>query len=626
MTTTVDSAFIRRAVELADLNAVRVALYQHTKDPELVALPTAINLDADQRELLIAKAVAWLEQNAGPGMPAEPPADELRMLMNMATKEEMGDLEYEARKDLPAFKDFPWTTTWTGAKPELPEGFKVAIVGSGFSGIAMGVQMELLGIPYVVLDKQPDAGGTWSVNRYPDIRVDTISITYEYSFEKNFKWSEYFGRGEEVRNYLNYISEKYGVRKNTRFNHTLTGAEWDDDRAVWKLVASTPDGDVAIEANYLINALGTFNNPLFPNFDGIDSFKGRIVHPARWPEDLDLTGKRVAVIGNGSTGVQMVWTIATERGAKSVSVFQRTPQWISPRDKYGAPVEPEIRWLLDNFPGYWNWWRYMAIAALFGTHGFLVPDEEWQSKGGHWNPMNDKLRDDLTAYIKAQTDGRQDLIDRLIPDYAPFSRRPVVDNNWYKALTLDHVELVTDPIARFTPEGVQTEDGSVREFDVVITATGFDIIKYLYPATYRGKGGIDVQDFWSTDGPRAYLSMMVPEFPNMFMLYGPNSQPLSGGTGLPIWYVIWSAYAASCMVKAIESGKSRVEVKLEAYERYNKALDAEASKLLLMQEEGAPDKNYYINEFGRMQVNAPWYGPEYHRLCTEIEWGDLEIS
>lgn len=625
MDTTVDSAFIRRAVELADLNAVRVALYQHTHDPELAALPTAVNMSADERELLIGKAVAWLEKNAGPGMPPEPPEAELRELMNMATKEEMGDLEFEARRDLPAFKEFPWTTSWTGEKPKLPEGFRVAVIGSGFSGIAMGVQLELLGIPYVVLDKQPEPGGTWSVNRYPDIRVDTISITYEYSFEKNYPWTEYFGRGEEVRSYLDYISDKYGVKKNTRFNHTLQKATWDQDRKVWVLEASTPDGTVTLDANVLVNALGTFNNPLFPDFEGMDGFRGQIIHPARWPENVDFTGKRVAVIGNGSTGVQMVWTIATERGAKNVSVFQRTPQWISPRDKYGAPVEPEIRWLLDNFPGYWNWWRYMAIAALFGTHGFLVADEEWRAQGGKWNPMNDKLRDDLTAYIKAQTGGRQDLIDRLIPDYAPFSRRPVVDNNWYKALTLDNVELVTDQIVRFTPEGIETADGKVRELDIVITATGFDVIKYLYPAKYTGKDGIDVQDFWSTDGPRAYLSMMVPNFPNMFMLYGPNSQPLSGGTGLPIWYVIWSAYAARCVVRMLEEGKSEVEVKLDAYERYNKALDAEASRLLLMQEEGAPDKNYYINEYGRMQVNAPWYGPEYHRLCTQIEWDDLEI-
>ena len=554
MATTVDSAFIRRAVELADLNAVRVALYQHTGDPELAALPMAINLDAAQRELLIDKAVAWLEVNAAPGMPPEPPEAELRALMNMATKEEMGDLEFEARRDLPAFKDFPWTTSWTNGKPELPEGFHVVVIGSGFSGIAMGVQLELLGIPFTVLDRQPEPGGTWSVNRYPDIRVDTISITYEYSFEKNYKWSEYFGRGAEVQQYLDYISDKYGVKKNTRFNHTLEKSTWNEDRATWTVEASTPDGPAVFEANYVINALGTFNNPLFPKFEGMESFQGQIIHPARWPHDADLDGKRVAVIGNGSTGVQMVHTIATERGATHVDVYQRTPQWISPRAGYGKPVEPEIRWLLDNFSGYWNWWRYMAIAALFGTHGFIIPDEEWKAKGGKFNPMNDKLRDDLTAYIKDQTGGRQDLIDRLIPEYAPFSRRPVVDNNWYKALTLDHVDLVTDPIARLVPEGIQTEDGTVREVDVIITATGFDVIKYLYPMKTYGKGGLDIHDFWSTDGPRAYLSMMVPNFPNMFMLYGPNSQPLSGGTGLPIWYVIWSAYAAQCMVTAIEQG------------------------------------------------------------------------
>jgi 4-hydroxyacetophenone monooxygenase len=619
-----DSDFIRRAVELADLNAARVALYQQTGDAELAALPVAANLDDAQRELLIGKVVAWLEQNAGPGMPAEPPEAELRSLMTMATQAEMSDLEFEARRDLPAFKEFPWTTDWTNGKPELPEGFHVVVIGSGFSGIAMGVQLERLGIPFTVLDKQPEAGGTWSVNRYPDIRVDTISITYEYSFEKNYPWSEYFGRGAEVRHYLNHISEKYGVMKNTRFNHTLERSTWDDERAVWTVEASSPDGTVTLEANYVINALGTFNNPRFPDFEGIESFSGQIIHPARWPHDTDLTGKRVAVIGNGSTGVQMVYTIA--ESASHVDVYQRTPQWISPRAGYGKAVEPEIRWLLDNFTGYWNWWRYMAIAALFGTHGYILPDDAWKAQGGKVNPMNDKLRDDLTAYIKAQTGGREDLIDRLVPDYAPFSRRPVVDNNWYKALTLDHVELVTDPIVRLTPTGIETADGTVREVDVIVTATGFDIIKYLYPAKTTGKDGLDIHDFWSTDGPRAYLSMMVPNFPNMFMLYGPNSQPLSGGTGLPIWYVIWSAYAATCIVEAIEHGKSRVEVKLEAYERYNKALDQEASTLLLLQEEGAPDKNYYINEFGRMQVNAPWYGPEYHRLCTEIDWDDLTIT
>ena len=624
MGTTVDAAFIRRAVELADLNAVRVALFQHTGDPELAALPVAASLDDAGRELLIDKAVAWLETNAGPGMPDEPPETELRALMNMATAEEMPDLEFEARRELPGFNAFPWTADWTGEKPELPEGFLVAVIGSGFSGIAMGVQLELLGIPYVVLDRRAEPGGTWTVNRYPDVRVDTISITYEYSFEKNYPWSEYFGRGAEVREYLDHVSNKYGVREHTRFERDLKRASFDEMRDVWVLEVESPDGLEIIEANAIVNAVGTFANPKLPHFEGQESFTGPMIHPSRWPEDFDATGKRIAIIGNGSTGVQLLAPVAAE--ADQVFVFQRTPQWIAPRDKYGQAVEPEIRWLQDNFPGYWNWWRYMAIAALFGTHGYLIPDEDWKAQGGHFNPMNDKLRATLTAYIEAQTNGDEDLMSQLVPDYAPFSRRPVVDNGWYRALTCDNVELVTDGIARLTPTGVETVDGQVFDVDMIVTATGFDIIKYLWPADYVGRDGLSVHDFWSTDGPRAYLSMMAPNFPNMFMLYGPNSQPVSGGTGLPIWYVLWSAYSAQCLVRMIEEGKSRVEVKMEAFERYNTALDEESQKLLLLRDEGAPDKNYYVNEFGRMQVNAPWYGPEYQRMCSRPDWDDIDLT
>jgi 4-hydroxyacetophenone monooxygenase len=621
---TVDPAFIRRAVELADLNAVRVALYQHTGDPELAELPKALVMDDGQRALLIDKAVAWLLDHAGPAALEEPPEDELRVLMNMATQETMGDLEFAARRELPAFKPFPLMTRWTDGTPELPDGFRVLIIGSGFSGLATAVQMEQLGIPYVLLERRAEPGGTWSINRYPDIRVDTISITYEFAFEKEYRWSEYFGKGPEVRAYLDLISKKYGVYDNTRFERNVVKATFDETRDVWVVEAETPDGLETIEGNVIVNAVGTFTNPKLPNFEGQDSFDGVVIHPSRWPEDIDLTGKRVAVIGNGSTGVQLLAPIAED--AEQVFVFQRTPQWISPRDKYGQLMEPEVRWLIDNFPGYWNWWRYMAIAALFLTHGFVVPDEEWVAQGGKWNPMNDQLRSDLTAYIHAQTGGDQDLIDRLVPEYAPFSRRPVVDNGWYRALTRDNVELVTDPIARFTPKGVETDDGSVYDVDVVITATGFEVIQYLYPAAYTGVGGLNIHDYWSNDGPRAYLSMMVPHFPNMFMLYGPNSQPLSGGTGLPVWYVIWASYAAQLIVRMVEEGKTRVDVKESAYLRYNEALDQEASKLLLLNDAGAPDKNYYVNEFGRLQMNAPWYGPEFHRMCTHVDWDDLELT
>ena len=166
--------------------------------------------------------------------------------------------------------------------------------------------------------------------------------------------------------------------------------------------------------------------------------------------------------------------------------------------------------------------------------------------------------------------------------------------------------MVTDPIARLTPTGIETADGTVREVDTIVTAIGFEIVQFLWPADYIGRDGLNVHDFWSKDGPRAYLSMMVPNYPNMFMLYGPNSQPLSGGTGLPIWYQVWSGYAAQCIVRMLEEGQTSVEVTMDAYERYNEALDKEASKLLLMHEEGAPDKNYYLNQtHNRLQMSAP---------------------
>jgi 4-hydroxyacetophenone monooxygenase len=611
-------------VTLADLDAVRVALFQQTGDPTLAALPVAAKLDQAQRDLLIGKAADWLHRHAGPGLVDEPCVDELRALMDMATGEEADDLEFESRRQLPAFSEFPNMITWPGQRPAIPEGFCVAVIGSGFSGLSMAVQLERLEIPYVVFERGSEPGGVWSINRYPDVRVDTISITYEFQFEKDYRWSEYFGRGPEVRAYLDHVSRKQGVREHTRFDHDLRNATWDQARRIWVLEFQTRNGVETVEANVVVTAVGTFANPKVPEYEGTSAYQGRIVHPARWTDDIEFRAKRVAVIGNGSTGVQLLDPVAKE--AEQVFVFQRTPQWISPRQKYGRAIEPEIQWVFDNFPGYQNWARYMAIAALFQTHRFLLPDDDWKAQGGRVNPLNDKLRDDLTAYISAQTDGRRDLIEKLIPDYAPFSRRPVVDNGWYRALTRDNVELVTDGIARLTPKGIETVDGSHYEVDLIIAATGYEIMKYLWPADFIGKNGLSIHDFWSKDGPRAYLGMMVPEYPNLFMLYGPNSQPLSGGVGLPIWFVIWAAYVARCLVQMLEEEKSSVEVTMEAYLCYNEALDKEAAKLLILQEEGAPDKNYYVNEYGRLQMNAPWYGPEFHRMCTNVDWDDVEIT
>jgi 4-hydroxyacetophenone monooxygenase len=544
----------------------------------------------------------------------------------MAIGVPMTDLEFQARRGLAAFEEHPWLAEWTDGRPALPPGFQVAIIGAGFSGIAAGVQMEKLGIPYQIFERQPEVGGVWGINKYPDARVDTASLTYEYTFEKNYPWSEYFAKQPEVQGYLEHVAKKYGLWEHLHLEHELVEATWDDRHAVWDLSVQRPDGSILeVRANAVISAVGTFANPKFVDFPGAEDFRGPIVHPTQWGRmDLDLTGKRVAVIGNGSTGVQLLAPVAQAAG--QVYVFQRTPQWISPRPKYGQPVEPEIRWLLDTMPGYWNWSKFMSFSSLFTSHEFVIPDPEWQAQGGIFNKRNDELRTILTQYIEAQTGGRPDLVGRLVPDYAPMCRRPVVDNGWYQALTRDNVELVTDGITCFTATGIETEDGRHRDVDLVVAATGFEIVKYLWPAEYVGRGGMRLHERWATDGPRAYLSLMVPYFPNMFMLYGPNSQPLSGGTSLPAWYQIWSSYIAKALIAMIENGCSQVEVTEAAHDRYNEALDQEAAGTVLLLDTGSKGKNYYINEHGRLQMNAPWESPRFHAMFDEVDWDEVTLS
>jgi 4-hydroxyacetophenone monooxygenase len=622
----VDEAFIRRALELADLAAVRVALFQITHDPELDSLTPVAQFSDEEKAALIEKAVAFLQSDAIDTPVPEPTDEELRHLMEMATGIPITDQEFFARRGLAAFEERPWCAQWPDEKPAIPEGFNVAIIGAGFSGIAAGHQMEQLGIPYTIYERRHEVGGVWSINKYPDARVDTLSSTYEYNFEKNYPWTEYFARQSEVRGYIEHVAKKHGMWEHLSFNSDLKEARWDDDAQVWHLTFARPDGTTfRSDANAVVSAVGVFANPKFVDFPGASDFGGTIVHPTQWGNGgYDAKDKTVAVIGNGSTGVQLVAPIARE--AKQVYVYQRTAQWISPRPKYGQPIEPELRWILDTMPAYWNWQRYTATSALFASHELMVPDPEWQAKGGFVNQKNDALRTILSDYIKSQVGDRPDLIEKLAPDYAPMTRRPVVDNGWYAALTRDNVELVTENIVRFTPTGIETDDGTVRDVDYIITATGFEVIKFLWPAEYFGEGGKNLHEFWSTDGPRAYLSLMVPGFPNMFMLYGPNSQPVSGGTSLPSWYQIWSGYIGQTLCKMIQEGKSQVQVTHEAFTRYNEALDEEAKGLVLLTDTASVKKNYYVNEYGRMQVNAPFESPLFHEMSATPNWDELELK
>ncbi len=611
----VDEDFVRRALDDADLNALRMALYQATgdeelRDIELKVVPvyggaTRLTEVADgDKEMIREKARQFLLSKPAGFTEVVPDDAQLRRMYEVFRQETLSEKDWAYRRDLAAFDEHPRLARWTAGKPELPEGYRVAIIGSGFCGIAMGVQLGKVGIPYTIYERRGDLGGTWNINAYPDVRVDTTNFLYQYFFEKNYPWTEYFARADEVRGYLEHVARKFGVLENIQFDSDVTRANFDEKTGAWDLTVGGPEGPQQVRANAVVAASGLFSNPKRFDVPGAGEFGGDIVHTAECTGREDLDGKNVAIIGNGSTGVQMMSVVA-ER-ARSLTVFQRTPQWIAPRERYGEAILPETRWLLNTMPYYWNWYCYSIATMRLAGQLTQEPDPEWKAKGGLVNAANDGVRENLTQYIKAKVGGRPELVEKLTPKHAPMARRMIVDNNWYASLLKDHVELVTEPIERLTAKGVRTADGQERPFDLIFTATGFQVEKYLWPCEYHGLGGKNIEDEWTDPakgGPRAYVSLTVPDFPNLFIMYGPNSQNRAGS--LIVWIETWTRYIAQALIATIESGHRYVNVRHDVFADYNKRLD-EALESLIWYDEGSRDRNYYVNGFGRQQVNIPW--------------------
>ncbi|MFK0158724.1 flavin-containing monooxygenase [Streptomyces sp. NPDC090493] len=624
----VDRAFVDRALDDADLNALRLALYQATADESLLELElrTVPMYGGALRQTVVAdEAVEQLRARARDFL-LDPPEDftetrpddaELRRMYEAFGGEKLTDRDWAYRRGLAAFDDHPRLARWTGPRPALPEDFHVAVVGAGFGGIAMAVQLEHLGIPYTIYERRSELGGTWSINTYPDVRVDTTNFLYQFFFEKNYPWTEYFARAGEVRGYLEHVARKYGVHERISFDSDVREASFDAATGRWTIDAVV-DGRVRhLTANAVVSASGLFATPRRLDVPGLEGFRGEVVHTAECTGRERLDGRDVAIIGNGSTGVQMLSSVRSR--ARSVGVFQRTPQWITPRERYGEPIRPETRWLLDTMPYYWNWYCYSAAALRLGGQVLQEPDPRWQAAGGLVSEANDAYRETLTRYVKSQLGSRPDLWDKLIPRHAPMARRLIVDNNWYASLLKDDVELVTETIERFTPTGIRTADGRERDYDLVFTATGFVTQKYLWPTRYRGLADETLEERWSdpaSGGPRAYLGLTVPGFPNLFIMYGPNAQNRSGS--LIVWMETWARYIGEALVALVETGHRYLTVREEVFEDYNRRLDA-AMRALVWYDPASTERNYYVNEFGRQQVNAPWRLEEYHELLARFE-------
>jgi 4-hydroxyacetophenone monooxygenase len=626
-----DAEDLRRILDQADCNILRMALYQQTGDPALAAMTVekqALRGGVFSRTVLAQKHHDEVKQKAlallmrGPLPPVQPASrNESRRLLELFGGTPLSDEEFDLGVEELAVDPFPREARWNVRPPQaVIDGYRVLIVGAGMSGIMAGIQLGRLGIPYTIVERQSGPGGVWETNDYPEARVDISSFLYQFKFVKNYPWPEYFATRDNNLAYLKEVADRYDVLQHMIFDTEVIAAEWNEAEAHWKVTLRSRDGSVSErEVPLLISASGLFSTPRIPNIEGIDTFSGTVFHSTAWDHSCSLRGKRVALVGNGSTGTQMLRHIAEE--AASVAVYQRTPQWIAPSDNYREKVAPETRWLLDNIPGYWNWYCYSAHLESLPFQDLQYYDPEWQKAGGKISEKNDKFREVLTSYIHAKVKGDPELIAKCVPDYAPASRRLVVDNGWYDALTRPHVELVTDGIDHITPGSITAKNGVERPADVIILAAGFEVARYFWPAQYVGRDGLALGDAWKKDGPRAYLGMTMPSFPNLFVFYGPNSQNRIGG--FYSWVEIWSRYIGELIVALIERRARSIECRQDVCDAYNLQLDAQMERLTWSQEGRG---GYHVRDFGRSVMHAPWSVENYHSRVKSANLADFSIE
>ena len=481
------------------------------------------------------------------------------------------------------------------------DDFNVIVVGAGMSGICVAAKLKRAGIPFTMLEKNAAVGGTWFENTYPDCGVDTPNHFYSYSFERNPNWSGYFSKRDELYEYFERCTDEFGLREALRLETEVVRMQFDESIGQWSVDVRTSDGaKETLSANVVISAVGQLNRPNMPDIEGIDTYQGPLFHSARWQHDVDLKDKRVAVIGTGCSAVQLL--PKTAEIAAKVSVFQRTPHWISPNRDYYRPVEKGLIWALNHIPYYAEWHRARMIFG-FGdrTWPAVNADPAWSHPERSMNELNDGMREALTAYIEEQLGTRRDLAPKCTPDFPVFGKRLVIDNTWYPTIARDNVDLVTEGIARITPDGVETVDGTLHTVDAIIVATGFRSNLFLWPMEIVGRSGASLVDRWG-DYPRAFQGAAVPDYPNLFCLYGPNTNIVHGGS------IIYQTecqvhYVMQCIALMVEKRLRSMEVREDVNDEYNDQVQA-ISETLAWGHPGV--QSWYKNSQGHVVNNSPF--------------------
>jgi len=381
---------------------------------------------------------------------------------------------------------------------------RVAIIGAGMSGICMGAKLRHAGIEdFTIYEKAGEVGGTWRENTYPGLSCDVPARFYSYSFLPNPDWTRYFAPGPEIKRYFSGAADELGVRDHIRFGAEVLSGEWKDGR--WRLRMGDGTDDVV---DVLVSAAGVLHHPKLPEIEGLEKFAGASFHSSRWDHSVPLEGKRVAVIGTGSTGVQIVTAVAGV--PERLKVFQRTAQWVYPVPN--LRYSRLSRWLLRRFP---------ALSRL-SYRGYQRGMEASFAKAVIEPGLPRAVISAICRLNLRLSVRNRDLRRRLTPGYEPMCKRLVASGGFYRAMQHECTELVTAGIERIEPRGIVTDDGRLHELDVLVLATGFDAHAFVRPMELVGEDGVTLEDAWA-GGPRAYRTVALPGFPNFFMMLGPHS-------------------------------------------------------------------------------------------------------
>jgi len=617
-----DEQIFADAIEVANIPTLLMVIVQLTGELEWLEAPynpkrqpglgdnDSGGLDPrHQREVREAALEAILAWRAGRAVALPEPDEELIVRMLSVSMAETVPSEYgqftAAQLGQVKFLDHE--------PVNAPADFKVLVIGAGVSGLCAAINLQMLGINFEVVERNSTVGGVWWENHYPGAGVDTPNHLYSYSFAP-FDWQKYFCLRDELHAYLEHVCDNFEVRNNIRFDTGVERIEYQESRQKWLVTLRLPDGtSQQTEANVVISAAGIFNPPVFPDIDGLDEWKGEKWHTARWPKDADLAGKRVAIIGNGASCMQIAPEIQDE--VESLTIFQKSVHWAAPFEQFRKEVPDPIRTLLREVPLYRNWYR-VRLGWTFNDriHSALQKDPDWEHPERSLNAQNDAHRAYFTQYVVDELgDKAPELLERVLPTYPPFGKRMLMDNGWYRMLRNPKVTLVDNHVDRIEHDRLRTEEGTEYEADVLLLATGFDVLNFITTYDAVGRSGASLTDHWEQDNAKAYLGTVVPDFPNLFTLYGPNLQPGHGGS-LIFVVEMQVRYIMDMIQKMLQDNIGAVEIRKEVHDAYNDKVDL-AHEQMVWAHPGMT--SYYRNERGRIVVNSPWRNVDFYQMTRE---------